>query len=150
MPIPFFGRRKANNVFLSPHNQKTLMIAANDQVNENAEYTANAIADGSIVDKVVYPPNHEFSSDEKEALAQLRQIPHLKSALQKVLADSTAGAFFNFFNFLDGTGDPKEKHGKWTWATIVDHPQDGNDPYIQMLHDSFYDAYWDWKKIERK
>ncbi len=124
------------------------MIAANHQVNVAAKNTASRIIDGSIVENVFYPPSIEFSSEEKAALIEISKIPGIQSALQKVIADSTASAFFHFFNYLDGTGHPNDKFGKWTWATILDHPNGDKDPYIQMLHDSFYDAYTDWNKIE--
>jgi len=133
-------------IILSPDNQKTLMLAANQQVEETAESSAKAIIKGTIADEISYPPNGGLSPDEIEVLKKIGEIPNAEPALRKVIANSTATAFFDFFNILDGTGDPDHEVGAWTWATLLDHPQGEYDPYQFMLHDAFFDAYWAWRK----
>jgi hypothetical protein len=132
-------------IILSPDNQKTLMLAANQQVEETAESSAKAIINGKIADEICYPPNGGPNPEEIEALNKIGEIPNVESALRKVIAYSTATAFFNFFCILDGVGDPDYEVGAWTWATLLDHPEGDYDPYDFMLHDAFYDAYWAWR-----
>ncbi len=137
---------------LSEHNQKTLMIAATQEIFEAADNTIRALKEDKISEELSYPPdngfNDELNTQEIEALKMLKDIPHLDSALKKVIVGSSGSAFFHFFNFLDGTSDPDKNFGEWTWATLVDHPHGENDPYTDMLHDSFYDAYLDWKELK--
>ena len=68
----------------------------------------------------------------------------LKSALRKVFASNTADVIFSFLNIIDGTSDPTVEFGEWKEVMLVDF-NDGNE-MDSMLHDDFYETYWDWKE----
>ena len=68
--------------------------------------------------------------------------------MRKLIADNSAGIIFNMFNFFDGTGTPKNDDGTWTGIKLVDEEQNENSaPIDDMLHDKFYETYWEWRKI---
>jgi hypothetical protein len=49
---------------------------------------------------------------------------------------------------LDGTGSPKHYYDEWTSVKLIDEDfQDNDEAFADMLHDSFYETYWEWKKI---
>ena len=123
------------------------MIQLNVDIDRVATGIARNTARG-MKPKLLYPPSpdNELTEQEAEAMRALGNIPHLESALKKILADATARVAFGFLNYLDGTGDPSSKSGKWSGVALIDHPHTG-DPYEMMLHDAFYDAYWDAKAM---
>ncbi|MDO1451569.1 hypothetical protein Q0590_35180 [Rhodocytophaga aerolata] len=130
---------------LSEKNLKTLLISVHRGIEESANKTANNIFNARLGKLIDYPPNGGLTDEEKEALKELKGNEDLKTALRKVIASSTANAFFDFFNLIDGTTDPEPGTGKWTEVLIVDKPKDFDEDQA-FLHDEFYATYWDWKK----
>lgn len=122
------------------------MLALHQKIEEFAHYASEKLEKGETDDLMTYPPNCGFTDKEQRALEKLKSDPELKSALRKVFADSSAAVIFELFNYLDGTTEPDDNLGKWTGITLVDDT-DLIEPNGEMLHDSFYSSYWDWKEI---
>jgi hypothetical protein len=131
---------------LSNHNLNTLMLFLQQKIEENAEYIANEIINGSSTDFLTYPPNGGLTNSEIKALEKLQNNLNLESALRKILADNSAGVLFELLNIIDGTSDPDERLGKWTEISFVDKTE-ALDKSADMLHDELYSKYWEWKKI---
>lgn len=130
----------------SEHNIETLMLSLHMKIEEYSEYLSTQINNGNPIEHVTYPPNNGFTIEEIDSLRLLSSNQTLKSALRKLLADNIAGVLFDFFNYIDGTGDPEGKLGKWTELSFIDKT-DEIEPPIEMLHDKFYETYWNWRKI---
>ncbi len=131
---------------LSDSNNKTLMLALHQKIEEYADYYAEKLHLGETNDLLIYPPNCGMTDDELHALVKLGNDLDLKSALRKILASSSAGVIFDLMNFIDGTSDPEDKLGDWTEIAFVDKSDD-IEPPDDMLHDNFFSTYWDWKDI---
>lgn len=129
---------------LGLENEKALMIQLNAEIEKAAEGMASAVITETV--RINYPPNGGLSDDETKALKEVKNIPHIESALRKIIASSSAAAAFHFLNSIDGTGAPDSKFGKWTEVFLIDRPS-GDNPSVPMLHDSLYETYWDWKKL---
>lgn len=97
---------------------------------------------------LTYPPNGSLSAGEEQALRSMDLSAVQRAALQKVVADACAAAFFDFFNLIDATADPEVKppRGVWLGASIT-APKDDRDR--EMLHDAFFDSYSDYEKTSR-
>lgn len=130
----------------SEHNIETLMISLHKKIEEYSDFLTTQIENGKPIEHVNYPPNNGFSEKEIKSLQELSSKEDLKSALRKLVADSMAGVLFDFFNFIDGTSDPDEKLGKWSELSLVDK-NDNIEPPNDMLHDKFFETYWEWRKI---
>ena len=99
-------------------------------------------------DSLVYPPNAGLTDPDKAELNKLDNNDNLKNALRKIIADNAAGVIFNMLNVLDGTGASKLKYDEWRGVKLVEEEVNVNpDPFFDTLHDSFFDAYWDWKRL---
>jgi len=138
------------NTKLSRENQKTLMVQLNVDIDRAATEIAETVTHGDTL-KMLYPPSpdDQLSEGEIEAINMIKNIPNVEGALKKMIAEGAAKVAFNFLNYLDGTGDPGSKSGKWSGVALIVHPLTG-DPYEQMLHDEFYDSYWDAKALRGK
>jgi len=132
----------------SEHNIETLMLTIHQKIEEYADFLATRIEEGNPIEHVTYPPNNGFTDKEIESLHLLKNKPELKSAIRKLVADNIAGVFFDFFNFIDGTGDQNPDLGKWTELALVDKDK-SIDPPVYMYHDKFFETYWDWRKIRK-
>jgi hypothetical protein len=130
----------------SNHNLNTLMLFLHKMIEEYSDYTASTIEQGNPLDHVTYPPNNGFTAEEENALKILQNNPELKSAIRKLIANSIAGVFFEFFHIIDGTSDPAPELGKWTELALVDK-EESNVPTTDMLHDKLFESYWEWRKI---
>jgi len=133
---------------LSNHNAIALLVDLNQDIEEYAEATVKNIIEDKNYDSLIYPPNSGFTDTEKAELAKLGNNEHLKNALRKLIADNTAGVIFNMFNLMDGTGGPKYYHKEWTGVKLIDEEEETKaEPFNDTLHDAFYEAYWEWRKI---
>ncbi len=135
---------------LSESNAKTLLIAVHEDIDE---YTDNAISNifGQGDNALTYPPDVKLSADEIEALNKLFATDKLKSALKKIISDTSAAIIFNLLNNIDGTSNPKHSSDDWIGVKLVDEEPDPNDDNIaDFLHDEFYATYWDWQTIKTK
>ena len=131
---------------LSKHNIHTFLLSANQKIEENAEFVSDRLDQGGEMDFVTYPPNCGFTEEENLSLEKLKNDPHLKSALRKILADNSAGVLFDLFNIIDGTSEPDEKFGKWTEICFVDKTDELAED-LDFLHDELGSVYWDWKEL---
>lgn len=134
------------NMKLSEHNNKTLMLSLHKSIEEYADYASTQLMKGETTDLLNYPPNCGFTDGEQKALEKLRNDQELKSALRKILAENSASVIFDLMNHIDGTTDPSENLGEWTQVCFVDRSDEIEAP-DEMLHDNFYGTYWDWKEI---
>lgn len=128
---------------LSEENRKTLLLSIHQAIEEAANTSAEQIENGQLDQMIHYPPNGGLSEEEQQELRQLQGNDVLKSAIRKVIASSSANAFFVFLNYLDGTGDPDIASGEWSGVMLVDQSSDYEED--AMLHDEFYASYWDWR-----
>jgi hypothetical protein len=131
---------------LSDHNNKTLMLALHQKIEEHADYIAKKLHDSDLSDLLTYPPGSEMTKDELLSLKALSNDKNIKSGIKKILADNAAGIIFELLNYIDGTSDPDKNLGKWSEVSFVDKSDDINPPH-EMLHDNFFETYWDWEKI---
>lgn len=73
-------------------------------INEYSEETSQEIFNNTT--ELIYPPNTKFSDAERAELIKLAGNHILKSALKKIIADSSYLVLFSLFNHIDGTTDP--------------------------------------------
>jgi hypothetical protein len=131
---------------LSDQNIKTLMLSIHQKIEEYANDTSEYLNKGEIQDLLSYPPNCGFNDKEIHSLNKITKDTDLQSALRKILANNSAGVVFEIMNLIDGTTDPDEDSGEWTEIALIDK-SDKIEENDEMLHDSFYSTYWDWKEI---
>lgn len=133
---------------LSNKNALALLLELNQDIEEYAEFTVKNIVEDKNFDFLTYPPNGGLTDLEKQELDKLNNNENLKNALRKVIADSSAGVIFNMLNILDGTIEPKHMIAEWTGVKLIDQEHNGNEEEFQdMLHDGFYESYWEWRKL---
>ena len=133
---------------LSNKNALALLLDLNQDIEEYAEATVKNIIEDKNYDFLTYPPNNGLTDLEKQELNKLDNNEHLKNALRKIIADNSAGIIFNMLNLFDGTGSPKNMYNEWTGIKLIDEETNENEPEFQdTLHDSFFETYWEWKKI---
>jgi hypothetical protein len=101
---------------------------------------------------LAYPPTDGKSDAvgltdaEVTALSQLARSEAAMSGLRKLLRETASASLFHFFCLLDGVGDPEGWEGDvWLGADLV-APRE--DMHREMLHDEFYDRYWEY--IQRR
>jgi hypothetical protein len=133
---------------LSNKNALALLLDLNQDIEEYAEATVKNIIEDKNFDFLTYPPNSGLTDLEKQELNKLDNNEHLKNALRKVIADNSAGIIFNMLNLFDGTGSPKHMYNEWRGIKLIDEEPNESEPEFQdTLHDSFFETYWEWKKI---
>ena len=125
---------------LGRHNRDTLLIAFHQLIEEAAEKAVQSLANPSSLN-LPYPPNGGLTPAEQEAVRELQLTPDLEHALRKVTADACSMVIFAFLNYVDGTADPRA--GEWSGIALVDR-SDSKDA-DQMLHDEFFEKYWEWR-----
>ena len=133
---------------LSNKNALALLLDLNQDIEEYAEATVKNIIEDKNFDFLTYPPNNGLTDLEKQELNKLDNNENLKNALRKVIADNSAGIIFNMLNLFDGTGSPKYMYNEWTGIKLIDEePNENESEFQDTLHDSFFETYWEWKKI---
>jgi hypothetical protein len=133
---------------LSNKNVLALLLDLNQDIDEYAEATVKNIVEDKNFDFLTYPPNGGLTDLEKQELNKLDNNEHLKNALRKVIADNSATLIFSMLNIIDGTTDPKHMFTEWTGVKLVDQQETKDTEKFQdMLHDSFFETYWEWEKI---
>lgn len=133
---------------LSHKNAIGLLLDLNQDIEEYAEVTVKNIIEDKDFDFLTYPPNNGLTDLEKAELNKLDNNEHLKNALRKIIADNSAGVIFNMLNLFDGTASPKLHYDNWTGVKLIDEePQADTEQFNDMLHDSFYETYWEWRKL---
>lgn len=133
---------------LSNDNVAAFLLDINRIIEEYADGAVKHIIRDRNFDFLIYPPNNGFSDAEKKELLKLENNEDLKNALRKVIADSSAGVVFDMLNHLDGTSTPQLNADQWTGLKLVDEEDDPDaDAFDGQLHDSFFDAYWEWRDL---
>ena len=137
---------------LSEQNQKILMMTAIDEIFDAAENVSLLIKEGKFESEfdITHMEDLSLDSEDKEILSQIKNIKNVDKVIKKIAVVSSTKAFFHFFNILDGTGFPPKKYGNWTFVSLIDEQEDNGGPYLDMLHDTFFDCYHDWKNINSK
>lgn len=127
---------------------ETLLLETHRHVADAAMAVVEKIGSHEAGLRLAYPPNGSLSAVEEQALRSMELSAVERSALQKVVADACAAAFFAFFNLVDATADPEVKppRGVWLGAWIT-APRD--DRAREMLHDRFFESYWEYEKTSR-
>lgn len=132
---------------LSHRNYVAFQVAVNSSVEEAAETYARKVVDGEVLRDfpygLSYPPNAGLTNDEVAAIEQLRQVPGVESALRKVLAATAAEPIDRLLCIIDGVDDPGDED--WTGVSLLDKRE--TDEEGEFLHDGFYEAYWEWRKV---
>ena len=127
---------------LSTSNQESLLLQLHADIEEAVQTTARAIFDGSIANRLTYPPNAGLTTAEATALQLLQNLPDLESALRKVLAETASFPVFRLLEYLDGVADPDSE--TWTGVCLVDNLPE-QELQESFLHDEFYASYWEWR-----
>jgi hypothetical protein len=138
----------------------TLLLEAHRCVEQAAEEAVAKIGlqrqrpapkDGDIDTEALlaYPPNKVLSPEEEQAVRSMKLSTIERSALEKLIADGCAAAFFHFFNLIDATGDPEVRPSRGTWlgAWLVAR---NDDQDRDMLHDGFFESYQEYEEATRR
>jgi hypothetical protein len=127
---------------ISDERFRALMIAANAAVEDAAVDTLERVlANGG---DPLYPPNGGLTDEERSALPTGSLTPIQRDAFRKVLAGAAAGAIFRLFGVIDAVGDPEGYDGLWLPIHLCETEEE-EDADQGMLHDTFFEAYWDWR-----
>ena len=129
---------------ISEENIEILMLTLHQKIETIADTVSKQIADGELIDKLIYPPNGGLLDEEQIAIEKLKSVPNIRTGLRKIIADSSASIFFEFFCMIDGVSDPDEELGEWTEISLVDK-SDTISPPDDMLHNVFFESYWKWR-----
>jgi hypothetical protein len=125
--------------------RRALFIDIHRDIHDVATKTASCIPDA--VDKLIYPPNAEFTRAELSALRKLQLAAAARSALAKLVAAACSTVMFQFFTLLDGVADPSTgDFDPWLGASLAPKPEE-DEP---MLHDEFHESYWSYKATTAK
>jgi hypothetical protein len=122
-----------------------------DEAAESAIGRLTGIAGGKVdfeTRSLAYPPSdgkgdaHLLSETEAAAIARFGESELTLRGLRKLIRDAASAPLFHFFCLLDGIGDPEclEGDNLWLGADLV-APRDGEAR--AMLHDDFFECYWD-------
>ena len=131
---------------LSNANAKIFLLDTHRVIEEYADNLVNNILDKRDFSFLAYPPNCGLTEQEVEKLSKLGNNEYLKSGLRKIIADNSANVIFYILNLFDGTGCPDNED--WTGIKVIDEePNENSEPIDDMLHDKFYETYWDWREI---
>ena len=124
-------------------------IAMFVQIHKDIETCADAMARsleaGGELPKLSYPPNAGLTEDEAAALRALELDSRAVAGLRKLTADAISSCLFTLFNLLDGTGEPEGFDEYWPAFSLVEESDD--DEVVEMLHDTFFDTYWNWRRV---
>jgi len=90
--------------------------------------------------ELTYPPGIEISPQELEYLAGIDIAPEAKKILKKIIADACGYPVFHMMSLLDGVTEPYViEIPEWFGGALAGDPDKGI-----MLHDEFFEAYWDY------
>jgi len=132
---------------MSENNEQALMVQVNADIEDAAQNAARSLMDGSFQSHITYPPNHGFTSEELTALAALKAMPNLESALRKIIADAASFPVSRVFEYIDGIADPNDD--AWSGVYLTDRPDRGDNVELDdtSYHDGMQARYWDWRRI---
>ena len=129
---------------MTSEEMKRLMLGLHHSIERKSDALAAKIASQNPP-APTYPPNGGLTTEEQAALKSLKPGAELHSGLRKLIAGATAAVVFELFNFIDGTGDP---WGETAWGSFHIDKMTKEEARRQIfLHDTFYETYWDWRKV---
>ncbi len=121
--------------------RKALFAEMHAAIEETAEVAINSMG-ATGKPSPDYPPGIELNQEEVSALAKLELSTTAKVALKKIVKDACAYPLFHLCSLLDGVTEPNViPIDEWVGGTLS---SGGNDEL--MLHDSFYDSYWEYEE----
>jgi len=128
----------------------TLMVEIHRAIKDATSRAVTLIGDRKISEAdISYPPGAKLEPHEVVALHSLRCSEAARSAIEKVVADACAAAFFDTFCLMDAVGDP-EMTSVRTWLGVDLTSGISDDPSFEMLHDQFFETYWEYDKIAKR
>ena len=130
-----------------------ILVEAHAAIKNSATAAVTALGIPDEEFAVRYPPNESLTSAERDALRNLRLSDEARSGLLKVIRDCSSQAFFHFFSIMDGVTDPPQflnerKIFDKVWVGVALKPK--GEEHEEMLHDAFYETYWDFKPPGRE
>lgn len=124
--------------------REAFLVDVHRYIEEQATKAAEILCRLRPPDAIAYPPNGGLTRDEELALSSSGALGSDVSAYRKIVADAIASAFFRFFAVVDAVGEPVSFSGPWLPLTFE---VAGDDSDESMLHDEFFDTYWDWREL---
>ena len=125
---------------MTPIEIRRMMVGLHGLIESYADHAVRSIINQDIT--LVYPPNHTVTEAECRALHRLNLSPDARSALKKIIANTTAETVFSLLNYVDGTTDPP---GDEDWDTYCIVRRDEFENGGEMLHDLLFETWWEWK-----
>lgn len=90
-----------------------------------------------------YPPKEVLSSEELDALENLKLSVAESSAVERLVAEACSATLFHFFCLMDSVAHPElMKVEQWSGAEFVSPNGNG-----ASLHDEFFEKYWEYEKL---
>ena len=90
-----------------------------------------------------YPPKEVLSSEELDALENLKLSATERGAVERLVAEACSATLFHFFCLMDGVAYPElVKVEQWSGAGLADANNDRAE-----LHDEFFEKYWVYDKL---
>lgn len=130
--------------------RRILLMELHRLIEVSATEAASMLSQGNYEAQVTYPPNGGLTGDEIAALKNVRLDVMAERGLAKIIADAAASAIFNFFCVMDAVGDPESCDDEvWLGAQLAEPDEDHADDLL-MLHDAFFDTYWDYRESTGK
>ena len=122
---------------LSENNKKILLNQLHKNIQTDAVRYLEAIRNKTLKKYIHYPPGTKLSTSEIDSLNRaLINNSTLESALGKLLKGAIGSAFFDFFNYVDGTGDPGNP--AWKGVLLIDKTKEFE--FDSRLHDEFFET----------
>jgi len=133
---------------LNGKNLKLLMLYLHNNIHGSVDWSFDSIKDGRLKEMISYPPDVELYDQELVELSRvLKDNPSLENTLKKIMINAAMYPLFDFFNFIDGTGDILD--GEYEALELVECTFDeveNLEDREDFLHDLFFETYWDWKE----
>lgn len=129
---------------ISDKQKQALFLDLHRAIEESAINVVEQIRSTKDV-SLPYPPNGGLSDNELAEINQLNLNPAAESALKKIVADAASYPVFRLLSLIDGVSDPHELQEFWTGLRLSSI-SNGDEEFESMLHDDFFDSYWEWRK----
>jgi hypothetical protein len=125
--------------------RRALLLETHKAIEEAARYALSSI--GAIENATIAYPSHKaLTPTEQAALKNLHLSDDARSALQKVIADVASYPLSHLFSLMDGVTDPELIRFNWWPGLSLAEKSEAEE----MLHDEFFDTYWDYKATRRE
>lgn len=123
---------------MNPEERKAVFAETHKAIDEAAQCAINLIGTSNSA-SLSYPPGVELTEEEIKLISSIQLSIEAKNVLKKIIANSCSWPIFHMMSLLDGVTDPYVIEVKdWIGGTLHGD-EDGS-----MLHDEFYETYWDY------